>query len=205
MGCLWSLLATLAVRCSHCACGTACHQSQVMHFALSCMHLLVSLGAGKKRAALGVSQQLPSYQSYLCRIASTAALTTAAAAAGISRFLQTLSPARPPSPYANEDEDGMQDEDLAPSPVSELLMECFAGSSGGAVGVPAAAAPLLVMLRDDGSCMAYKVRCCCCCLCCSQLSKYCRGSWHPPVCNQAAVSQHVVLESKPLPNLSMAC
>ncbi|WIA38397.1 hypothetical protein OEZ86_001723 [Tetradesmus obliquus] len=67
---------------------------------------------------------------------------------------QTLSPARPPSPYA--DEDGEQDADLAPSPVSELLMECFAGSSGGAVGVAAAAAPLLVMLRDDGSCLAYK-------------------------------------------------
>jgi hypothetical protein len=72
-------------------------------------------------------------------------------------FLQTLSPARPPSPYADEDEDGMQDEELSPSPISELLLECFAGSSGGAVGVPAAAAPLLVMLRDDGSCMAYKV------------------------------------------------
>ncbi|KAF6256641.1 CPSF A subunit region-domain-containing protein [Scenedesmus sp. NREL 46B-D3] len=69
---------------------------------------------------------------------------------------QTLSPARPPSPFTDEDEDAMHDEDLSPSPISELLMECFAGSSGGAVGVPAAAAPLLVMLRDDGSCLAYK-------------------------------------------------
>jgi hypothetical protein len=70
----------------------------------------------------------------------------------------------------------MQDEDLSPSPISELLMECFAGSSGGAVGVPAAAAPLLVMLRDDGSCMAYKVRCCCL-RCATKQVALLGGSW----------------------------
>eukprot|EP00775_Hariotina_reticulata_P005379 gene5379-5614_t len=57
---------------------------------------------------------------------------------------------------ADEDGDGDADMSLNPSPVSEVMMECFAGASGGALGAPAAAAPLLVMLRDSGECLVYK-------------------------------------------------
>lgn len=64
-----------------------------------------------------------------------------------------LSPARPPSLY---DED-VSDAELDPSPISEVLMECFSTPSGGATGVAAAAAPLLVFLRDNGALQAYKV------------------------------------------------
>lgn len=66
---------------------------------------------------------------------------------------QVLGPTRPPCLYA----DDVPEDELAPSPVGELLMECFAGASGSATGVPASAAPLLVMLRDDGSLLTYKV------------------------------------------------
>lgn len=51
----------------------------------------------------------------------------------------------------------MSDAELSPVAISEVLLECFGGQSGGAAGVAAAAAPLLVMLRDDGSCLTYKV------------------------------------------------
>jgi len=51
----------------------------------------------------------------------------------------------------------VSDSELDPSPISEIMMECFAGPSGGATGVAAAAAPLMVLLRDDGSMLAYKV------------------------------------------------
>jgi hypothetical protein len=36
-------------------------------------------------------------------------------------------------------------------------MECFAHASGAALGAPAAVAPLLIMLRDSGECLVYKV------------------------------------------------
>lgn len=98
-----------------------------------------------------------SFHAAACSAAGCSAATCSAAAAA----LQTLSPARPPSPYEaldEQDEDVEEEEQgLKPSPISEVMMECFAGSSGGALGVPAAAAPLLVMLRDDGACMVYKV------------------------------------------------
>lgn len=38
--------------------------------------------------------------------------------------LQVMSPVRPDSPYA----DSVTDEDLQPSNISEVLLECFAGS-----------------------------------------------------------------------------
>eukprot|EP00878_Enallax_costatus_P012110 GHUV01012643.1.p1 GENE.GHUV01012643.1~~GHUV01012643.1.p1 ORF type:complete len:1562 (+),score=569.41 GHUV01012643.1:165-4850(+) len=65
---------------------------------------------------------------------------------------QVMTPARPESPYA----ESVADEDLQPSTISEVMLECFTGASGAALGVPAAVAPLLVMLRDDGSCLIYK-------------------------------------------------
>lgn len=67
---------------------------------------------------------------------------------------QVLSPLRPASPY----EDDVDEAALQPSRVGELLLECFAAPSGAALGVPAAAAPLLLMLWDDGELLAYKVR-----------------------------------------------
>eukprot|EP00879_Flechtneria_rotunda_P015034 GHRR01015709.1.p1 GENE.GHRR01015709.1~~GHRR01015709.1.p1 ORF type:complete len:893 (+),score=333.95 GHRR01015709.1:49-2679(+) len=63
---------------------------------------------------------------------------------------QVLSPARPPCPY--EEDDSQPN----PSTITELIMECFAKASGAALGVPAAAAPLLVLLTDDGACLVYK-------------------------------------------------
>jgi hypothetical protein len=63
---------------------------------------------------------------------------------------------------ATKDDDGDNDEELdetaMPSPISELLLEAFDQPSGSMATLPAAAAPLLVALREDGTCLVYKVQ-----------------------------------------------
>lgn len=65
-----------------------------------------------------------------------------------------MGPARPASQYEVDDDEDLE---LEPCPVSELMVECFTAASGGAVGVPAADTPVIVMIMENGTVMAYQV------------------------------------------------